>query len=577
MIYRKEIVQIISKNKGFLLVNLFISLILALSGPFSMYAQMEFIDALENMVRAQFVIADMKKPAFLLIISFLLPVSGIMTGYLSMQYNGHAEISWSKRMSELIRKIPYYEYEHGEIYNKIKLAGENNVYAMIISCVFAVSTFIIKFILYAIILIRISIWLSILTIVLSPATAFLSSNISDRQLKNSNELNTDRRRSIYKSHLLRSREYAKEIRIHNCAEYMINDWHDTQKMIDSRVLRMKFKYGFLSALIRKTEYIMLFINLAVILYLYLQGKVTTGIFIAVSNQLFSLRLLSDIQGIVSQLARIKLTMRTCLELSALTKDDRKELTIDDPVTIELKNVSYRYPMQKNYVLKNINLQFQLKQSVAIVGENGAGKSTLMKLLTGLYEPTEGEILINGVNLRELPVSEKSRIYGVTFQDFGRFCLTLKENITFGEDGENFKQKAQYFKIDKLADQKKGYDLLLGREFKDAIDVSGGEWQSIAIMRALVGEKQVLIFDEPTASLDPLREVEVFEKIRSAAEGKISMFVTHRLGFTSRVDRIIFIKDNQIMEDGTFEELMDKDGYFKQMFNQQKNLYYRGAR
>ena len=175
------------------------------------------------------------------------------------------------------------------------------------------------------------------------------------------------------------------------------------------------------------------------------------------------------------------------------------------------------------------------------------------------------------------MTEKSKIFGVAFQDFAKFCLPLRENITLSEneDKQDFAQKAQYFKINELADSlSNGYATLLGKSFGNAIDVSGGQWQEIAITRALIGEKKILIFDEPTAALDPIREVEVFEKIYSITENKISLFITHRLGITTKVDRIILIKDNQIAEDGSFAELMNTNGDFKKMFEMQKKLYVR---
>ena len=201
---------------------------------------------------------------------------------------------------------------------------------------------------------------------------------------------------------------------------------------------------------------------------------------------------------------------------------------------------------------------------------------MVKYPPSCQKPHKGKILINGIDVNELSLDEKSEIFGVAFQDFGRFCLTLKENIILGKEEEDFAQKVQYIFSDNFSDSlNNGYNTLLGKSFGGAVDVSGGQWQEIAIARALVGTNHVLIFDEPTAALDPVREVEMFEKIDFITKDKLSIFITHRLGFTTKVDRIILIGGNRILEEGSFEELMSQNGSFKKMFEMQKKLYNKG--
>lgn len=581
MAIRKEIWKIVSENKVALLINLFISCVLAFSGPFSLYAQAYFIDKVESMVGTEFIILNLAQPAILLFFSFLLPMLSIITNIVSMKYNYLIDLSWNKKINELVRDIPYHRYEQEETYDKIRQVGENNIYSAVISYVFSIISFIVSIFFYMFILVKISIWLTISVLVLAPVVGYFSAKIADKQYKKTYKMNPDRRRGIYKSSILRSREFAKDIRLNRCSDYMINDWSETQKSIDSKVLKIKFRYGFLSALVAKTEYIVILVNLIIVLLSYLYGSITIGIFISISNQIFSMKILSKIQGLVSQMTTIKSMKNTYSEVLELTQKNSKhndDIYINPPITIEFRNVSFKYPQQEKFILDHINLRFNTSESIAIVGENGAGKSTLIKLLLGLYEPIEGEILVNGINLKDLSLMEKSKIFGVAFQDFAKFCLPLRENITLGEDEDeqDFAQKAQYLKIDELADSlSNGYATLLGKSFGNAIDVSGGQWQGIAITRALIGEKKILIFDEPTAALDPIREVEMFEKIYSITKNKISLFITHRLGFTTKVDRVILIKDNQITEDGSFAELMNKNGYFKKMFEMQKSLYVKG--
>ncbi len=581
MALQKEVCEVIVQHKFSLVINLLISCILAISGPFSLYSQAYFIDKAGSMVGTGFVIAEIIQPTLLLLLSFSLPMLSMATSYISMKYNHSIALRWNKHMNDLMRTIPYDRYEHEETYDKIKQVAENNLYISEISCIFSIISIVVQALFYSIVLMNVSLWLAISVILLAPAVGCFSSRIADKQYKKIFKMNPDRRRGIYKSSILRSREYAKDIRLNRCADYMIDDWEDTQKNIDSKVLKIKFKYGFFNALVAKSEYIVIFINLVIVLFSYLNGSITIGVFISISNQIFTMRILTKIQSLVSQLTTAKSVRKTYVEVLKLTKPISKckeTWDIDTPVTIEFKNVSFKYPQQKDFILHNINLQFRAGESIAIVGENGAGKSTLIKLLLGLYIPDEGEILINKINLNRLSLLEKSKIFGVAFQDIAKFNLPLKENITLNEeeDEQNFAYKARLLKIYELADLfTKGYDTLLGKSFGDAVDVSGGQWQTIALMRALIGEKKILILDEPTASLDPIREVETFEKINAVSQNKISIFVTHRLGFTPKVDRIILIKDNKIIEEGSFTDLTKENGDFKKMFETQKSLYVKG--
>jgi len=572
----KEIWAATKNKKATLLINLIFSSILAVSGPFSLFAHAYFIDKIRNIAGTDFSFRSLVYPTCLLLISLLLPMSSIITNYLSMKYNYSLDLCWNKKMNELISKIPYFQYEYEETYNKIKQLADNNLYSIAVSWGFSTISTAISIIFYFYVLLRTSIWLAISVLVLAPVAGYFSSKLANKQYKNIYKLNPDRRHSIYKSSILRTREYAKDIRINRCADYMIKDWFNTQKDLDSKVLKVKFKYGFLSAVILKTEYIVVFINLIIVLLSYLKGNITLGTFISLSNQIFSMRLLFKIQNVVSQFTTIKSLQKSLLEMEELLEENSGEISIgENQITIEFRNVSFKYPKQDKYILKNINLRIIAGESIAIVGENGAGKSTLIKLLLGLYKPDEGEVLINGTNVTTLPLSEREKIFGVAFQDYSRFCLTLEENLTLNKDKINFLKVVQCFGIDNIAESlKKGYSTLLGKSFGETNDLSGGQWQNVAIARALIGNKKVFIFDEPTASLDPINEVETFEKIRQITRGHISIYITHRLGFTPKVDRVILIKENRILEDGSFAKLMSEDKEFKMMFDKQRSLYVR---
>lgn len=360
---------------------------------------------------------------------------------------------------------------------------------------------------------------------------------------------------------------------------MINDWLNTQRDIDNKKLKIDFHYGFYSALIAKTEYLIVFINLILLLTAYLHGTITLGFFVSLSNQIFTMRLLTKIQALASQLSTVKSVHQSYITVLSLVNVILPEnangdvLNKDTPVTIEFKNVSYRYPNAEDYVLRNISFFIKYGESIAVVGENGAGKSTLIKLLLGLYEPNEGEVLINGIKAAALNPEIKAGIFGAAFQDYAKFSLTLKENLSFFDTKEEIIKAAQQFNIDALAaDFDKGYDTVLGKSYGESADVSEGQWQSIAIVRALIGSKKVYIFDEPTAALDPVHGVETFEKISGVTKTHTAIYITHRLGFTNKVDRIFLIKDNRLFEEGSFDNLLNRKGEFYKLYVKQRSLY-----
>lgn len=577
MVSFKELWSILKEKKILLLASLILVIILASTGPFSLFAQAYFIDTIESLVENKFEIEKIVLPALFLFLSFILPNAKLVYDYLNSKLNFAIGIRWTKKINTIISQIPYWHYENEDTHDKIKQVNENNLYGSIISCFFSLMTLIISVIMFSIVLFNVSIWLVISVMLFAPFIGYVSLKIADTQYQKIRKLNPDRRRGLYKSSVLREREFAKEIRMNNSNKYMLDDWLHLQKNIDSKVFKTQFKYGFYGALIQKTEFVVILINLIIVLISYLNGHISVGFFISLSNQIFTMRLLSKVQNVASQFGVAKSVRNSCNDVALLLATDNDgNLINDSAITIEFKNVFYKYPNADEYILENISLLIQQGESIAIVGENGAGKSTLIKLLLGLYEPTEGEILINGVNACSLNPMHKAKLFGVAFQDFAKFALSLKDTISFDDEESDILEIAKQFDIDSIAKKyDTGYDTILGKSYGEAVDISGGQWQSIAIVRALCGKtKNIFIFDEPTASLDPIKEVETFKKISTLTKNKTTIYITHRLGFTNKVTRILLIKNNTLFEEGSFDDLIKLRGEFYTLYNEQKNLYIR---
>jgi ATP-binding cassette subfamily B protein len=245
---------------------------------------------------------------------------------------------------------------------------------------------------------------------------------------------------------------------------------------------------------------------------------------------------------------------------------------------EFRNVSFAYPGTERTVLKNFNLTLSPGERIALIGENGQGKTTVVKLITRLYDPTEGQILLDGIDLREYSIEDLHRHIGVIFQDFMRFEMTARENIAVGSvDRLQQQDEIELAAHKSLADTvvrklAGGYDQMLGRRFEGGVELSGGEWQKMALARAYLRDAQLLILDEPTAALDARSELEVFERFAELTAGKMALLISHRFSTVRMADRIVVLSGGQLIEEGTHQELMDKNGLYAGMFEMQAASY-----
>lgn len=244
--------------------------------------------------------------------------------------------------------------------------------------------------------------------------------------------------------------------------------------------------------------------------------------------------------------------------------------------IEFRNVSFKYPGCSNFALKNVNLIFKGNEKICIVGQNGSGKTTFIKLLTRLYTPAEGEILLNGRNIEEYDIDEYQRLFSPVFQDYRMYYLSLKENIILDREFDLERFNSVCFQaglssiINKLPD---GYNTQIYKYlYEDGIEPSGGESQRIAIARALYHNGEIFILDEPTAALDPLAEHEIYTQFHSMINGKAAFLITHRLSAVKLSDRIVVFNDGKVAEVGTHDELYKKGGIYTEMFDKQASFY-----
>jgi ATP-binding cassette subfamily B protein len=256
----------------------------------------------------------------------------------------------------------------------------------------------------------------------------------------------------------------------------------------------------------------------------------------------------------------------------------QKLTVPLRRGIEFRGVGFRYPDSEEWALRDINLQIRPGEKIALVGPNGAGKTTLVKLLSRLYDPTEGIILIDGIDIRELdPVDLRQKI-GVIFQDFVRYHVPARENVGFGQI-DSLEKMEQIMEAARksgahpiIEDLPEGYETMLGRWFHGGHELSVGQWQKIALARAFMRDAEILVLDEPTASLDAETEYEIFRRFQELTVGKMAILISHRFSTVRMADRIVVLQEGRIVEIGSHHDLLNQGGIYGHLFGLQAEGY-----
>ena len=397
----------------------------------------------------------------------------------------------------------------------------------------------------------------------------------------------EHRKQQYYSSLLTGRETGKEIRAMKLNEFFRNRWRTLVEKLTGMELDLEMKSNRIRniLLLVYLGFNILILGLGVwllwrreillgglIMIWQLHNQLFNGVQSLVSNYLYTV-------GYMPVLDEQKDVFEMVFDETGLPTREHKQISPVDPETIFcLENVTFGY-VPEEVVLKNISFTVKRGETVALVGDNGAGKTTLIKLLLGLYPPNKGKILFEGLPYQELTQEYLYSKMGVVFQDFKQYHFTIRENIAFGDikqinNDEVLMAAAKKGQADKLIlAQKKGLDTFLGREYEeDGLALSGGEWQRIGVSRAHVSDKEILILDEPAAKLDPVAEMEQFMAIKNSLHGRTAVLVSHRLGFARLADKIIVLKDGELVELGTHEQLMKANRHYAKMFRAQAEWY-----
>jgi len=382
-----------------------------------------------------------------------------------------------------------------------------------------------------------------------------------------------------------SKEAAKEVKLFGLNQFLTARFRELSDEIyfeNARLAKDKFVAGSLLSTLSTLGY---YAAYAYIIYQAVQGKISIGTLTFLSGAILQAssnlqQIFSTLSGIADQ-ALFLADLLTFFRMQPTIRSKPNALPAPRPIKqgFEFQNVSFRYPGNSQHlVLDRLSFQFERGERVALVGENGQGKTTIVKLITRLYDPTHGRILLDGIDLREYELADLYREIGVIFQDFFRYEMTARENLAVGRiesasDLPALRMAAEKSLADRVIEKlPRRYDQMLGRRFEEGVDLSGGEWQKIALARAYLREAQLLILDEPTASLDARSEFEVFRRFAELTSGKMAVFVSHRLSTVRMADRILVLANGNIAEEGSHAELAALGGRYAEMFEMQAASY-----
>jgi ATP-binding cassette subfamily B protein len=392
------------------------------------------------------------------------------------------------------------------------------------------------------------------------------------------------RQAWYFAWLLTRDSHAKEIRLFDLGQFFMHRYRElrSQLLRESMAITTKRTIAELLALSGAT--IAVFALFAFLAYRTMQGMTTLGDLVmyyqAVQRgQGYFRQVLNGFAELYENNLFLK-NLYEFLDLKPRLLDPAHPIAVPRPMKqgIEFHNLSFRYPGDSKAVFADVNLVIRPGEHVALVGENGAGKTTLIKLLCRLYDPTQGKITIDGVDLRDLGMTDLRREISVIFQDYARYHLTARENIWFGNvnrppDQEAIADAARRAGADAAINRLKGgYDTILGKWFEGGEELSVGEWQKVALARAFLRDSQIIVLDEPTSAMDAKAEYEVFKNFHQLARDRTALLISHRLSTVRMADRIYVMENGTIIESGTHDELVWRGGKYASLFESQARNY-----
>ena len=498
--------------------------------------------------------------------------------YFLYKYQEYLYLNLNQMILNKTKDFELSDYENPQIYDLIQRAEQNigirpfsmvNSFLVIMKSILTLLTSISILLLW-------HWWLIFPFIVLSIIAIKYFAKIGNQEYEMIFNRTNYERKSWYIAHLLTKDTFVKEVKMLDLSDYLLNKFYSLRSQFYKENIRMNKIKTLFSFFYNLSNFS---ISAGIVVLAAIESYLNH---ILVGNLMTYINVVSKIENSIENIVNsIFAFYQDSLYLENINNylNYYHNYEINDYIDfnekiekIEFINVSYKYPGQKEYALKNINLILKRDEITVLVGENGSGKTTLIKLLNGLYDNYEGEILFNNVNIRIINKKSIRNKISTLFQDYNQYQFTVKENIGFGNinkinSNESIYEAAQMANADKFINKLKNkYNQQLGTWFKEGIQLSGGQWQKIAIARLYMNGGDVYVLDEPTASLDPKSEYEFFSQLKKNKNDKVSLFITHRFINANVSDKIIVMDKGRIVERGNHNDLIRIDGIYKKMYD-----------
>lgn len=585
-------------KKSLLIMMIFMAVFNGISPVISAYISANLLNRIAEVLRLDSptlsLITNILLPAMILQFGYMFftnlinAVSNIITRTSSEIVTNHVKVKIMNKAKE----IDIASFDMPEFYEKFenanREAGSRPI--QVINSTFGIVSTVISAVSFIAILSAVAWFAPLIVIILSVPSAIITFTYRRKNFRYMRFHSKERRQMSYYSDMLVNKDMVKEIRLFNLSDTFIFNYNKVFAKYFAGIRHLITVEGIWNIAI---SLVTTSVNCA--LFFFIAYTVTMG-----SGQIGDYSLytgaLTSIAGCVGAIVATSshiyegtlfidnmiVFMNEKKHIVSIAEEPR-HITRHVGHTIEFQNVSFRYPGTERDVLKDINFVIEPGDTVVLVGLNGAGKTTLLKLLTRLYDPTEGKILLDGHDIREYDTAELYDMYGVIFQDFGKYAFTVNENISFGEitkpmDKGAIQEAAEASAAhDFISRLPNGYDTPLMRVFEQTgIEPSIGQWQKLAIARAFYSDSDILILDEPTASLDAIAEQEIFNQFDRLRKDKTTFFVSHRLSSATIATKILVLENGVLAETGNHLELMKKEGIYYELFSTQANRYISSA-
>ncbi|NMF07934.1 ABC transporter ATP-binding protein [Clostridium beijerinckii] len=575
----------IRKNKLKIIVWIMLSLIVSLIPTVTLVLNRNAINLIKDITKGQSYRILITILILIGVIQICTSIMDAIKNYIYQLIKKTVDYYLYEKLYEKLTIMPLERFEDSEYYNIVLMAnkaiqmnGMDNIKYIIDITSDIISIF------SVICVLAVIHWSLPVALVLSMVPGFIGTIIAKSMgYNNSLGLLSSKRMETYITSLFFDKNSLKEMRIFNIKNYLIDKWRTIFHYVRNSEIKILLKESKISLIGSSSIQISTVLVSIYLVYNIYINNITLGDFVALIGSMDILKSkMGDIAMNIGELFELGLYNTS---LFKIINDNDDNLVILDNLnkvevikSLELKNVSFKYPNSEKKVLDNVSIKIEKGQRIAIVGYNGSGKSTLINILLGNYTNIHGTYEINGIKMDNSIISKYQSRMTVILQDFIRYKLPIRDNVGFGNieqinNDDLIKCKLDEVglmqEVEKLPDN---IDTIISKEFIKGTELSGGQWQKIAIARSMIKNSEIVIFDEPTSALDPVAELEVFNLLNDVSMDKTTIMISHRLGITKFADRIIVMKEGKIIEQGSHEELMKNDGEYKHMYETQADYY-----